>query len=98
MMKVNIKNYVTVYEVTRVFGGHEEGGWYFDRQEPIESVVVEGDHAEVRVKADEILVALEVKYSNDAHGDISSVAGGREFRVYVEEKQHENEHLHEFYE
>lgn len=26
----NMTNFLNVYEVTREFGGHEEGGWYYD--------------------------------------------------------------------
>lgn len=41
--------YVNAYAVTRHFGGREEGGWWFDRGEPLASVPVD---AEVLVDAD----------------------------------------------
>jgi hypothetical protein len=32
--------YLNVYEVTRHFGGHEEGGWWYNHHEPIASIPV----------------------------------------------------------
>lgn len=98
MMVVNARKYVTVYELIRAFGGQEEGGWYFDRLEGIESIEIVGSQTEVHEQAAKVLAELEAQYAEESDNNIASVAGGRAFRVYVEEKKHENEHLHQFYE
>lgn len=33
--------YVNVYLVTQIYGGREEGGWYFDSGEPLGSIPIE---------------------------------------------------------
>lgn len=57
-----------------------------------------GSQTEVRENAAKISEALETQYAGESDDNISSVAGGRAFRVYIEEKKHENEHLHQVYE
>lgn len=33
--------YVNVYSVTRHYGGHEEGGWWYNHREPMASIPIE---------------------------------------------------------
>lgn len=37
-------HYLNVYEVTRYYGGPEEGGWWFDAGEPVASIPFETEH------------------------------------------------------
>lgn len=39
--------YLNVYEMDRVYGGPEEGGWYFTTYEPLVSVVFPDTYAEL---------------------------------------------------
>ena len=42
------RTYVNVYAITRHYGGPEEGGWWYNTGEPIESrVATDEHHAEV---------------------------------------------------
>lgn len=59
--------FVNAYKVTREFGGHEEGGWYFNRYEGIQAVPCE------EKDATRIQEYLEKKYSH-LDGDIYSAA------------------------
>lgn len=70
--------YVNVYEVDRVCGGPEEGGWYFDTGQIIESRHVM-THDVNRTIAD-----LEREYPKT--GDSNSVIyRGGDYRIYVED-------------
>jgi hypothetical protein len=33
--------YINAYRVSRVYGGHEEGGWYYDAGEPLAAIPIE---------------------------------------------------------
>lgn len=61
--------FVNVYEVTRHFGGYEEGGWWYDWFECLQSVPVSPKDAE------KMADYLTKKYSDRAWGDIRSIAG-----------------------
>ena len=72
--------HVNAYSVTREYGGPEEGGWYFDLYEPLESVEISSTEEIDKVKKE-----LEDKYADQKEGDISSVLGGTDIRVFPEE-------------
>jgi len=55
--------FVSAYEVTQAFGGHEEGGWWRSCYEPLESTRV--DTIEER---DEMLARLRKRYAVDEDG------------------------------
>ncbi len=77
--------YVTLYSVTREFGGYEEGGWYFDWYEPIRSVRCRNmDHA---YKMRDRLQAAQPKPRYPRY----SVLGGADeiWRVERERGEHE---------
>ena len=80
--------YVNAYSVTRHRGGYEEGGWWYDAGEPLESRAltipggVDGYTYPAVTEAREALTA--------AHGwtrdhDRHSVLGGADFAVYTED-------------
>lgn len=78
--------WLTVYEVTREFGGPEEGGWWYNLFTPVESVFlwwpVRCDRVawyEARVKA-----RLLARHADREFGDIYSVKGGVELAFYTE--------------
>lgn len=80
------KYYVNAYLVTREFGGHEEGGWYYDNWKRL-------DYAEFsdELKAEKCLLDMKEKHKDKNFGDISSVMGGQKVLVYIEDKQYKNE-------
>lgn len=81
----NLKVYVNVYTVTREFGGYEEGGWYYDNLTCIDTVPCKNKHS------DEIQEDLKIEYHNLKHGNISSVLGGVDVVVYIEDKMKKSE-------
>jgi hypothetical protein len=76
--------YVTAYEVTRHYGGPEEGGWWYNRYDPIETRPV---HNQAEVEA--TIGLLHRLYDGRAHGSIYSVLGGVEVHVLVESEPRE---------
>ena len=62
--------YINVYHVTRHYGGPEEGGWWYNAGQLVESVeTTVGD-------ADRVRVELHEKHNHKNEGDIYSVLGG----------------------
>ncbi|MGP5096281.1 hypothetical protein [Staphylococcus equorum] len=80
--------FINVYEVTREFGGHEEGGWYYDDYTCVHSHFVEA-HEDVNGTIER----LERTYNDLSEGDITSVNGGVDVRVYDEDEKAESETL-----
>ncbi|MEB6038191.1 hypothetical protein [Staphylococcus pseudoxylosus] len=78
--------YVNVYLVTREFGGHEEGGWYYDNYECVHSEFVEDEE-----KVEDIIEILTETYSEYKEGDISSINGGTDVQVLSEGTKAESE-------
>jgi len=77
--------YVNAYEVTRNYGGPEEGGWWYNLHVPIASVPViasSRDDAKIKEKVKE----LEEFFKDRSYGNIYSMKGGQELNVYVEDK------------
>lgn len=73
----SIPLYVTVYEITREYGGPEEGGWYWNRYVPVCSVPAHGD-------VNDQIDRLELWFEREKHGDIYSVLGGTDIAVHAE--------------
>lgn len=70
--------FVNVYEVDRVYGGPEEGGWYYDAGRLITSRQVTEESAE------DMKLSLQIKYPKT--GDSSSVIySGGDYRVWIED-------------
>jgi hypothetical protein len=70
--------FVNAYAVERCYGGPEEGGWWFDAGQPIESRVC-GTDAEVEAARAE----LRAKYPRTDKR--YSVLGGDDYSVIVED-------------
>lgn len=81
----DMKVYVTAYEVTRHFGGHEEGGWWYNNLSAIETIPCKNKYS------GEIQEDLEEEYENRKEGNIYSVLGGTDVTVYIEKRPCENE-------
>jgi len=77
--------YVNVYLVDRAFGGHEEGGWYYNCGELLRCETHPSEaSAELAAKR------LEAEYSNDGRRDISSVLSEGRYRVGIEPSRGES--------
>ena len=75
--------YVNTYLQDRVYGGPEEGGWWFDTKKPVQSV---------RCASEEEAENLEVERSEwcyrenkERNSDINSVASEGKYVVFVED-------------
>jgi hypothetical protein len=55
--------WVNAYEVTRAYGGPEEGGWYYDVGEPLASIPVKWDFEEAQAKVT-ILTTFRADYAD----------------------------------
>ena len=73
--------YVTVYEVTRHYGGAEEGGWWYNWYEPVHT---EPYRSQIQISE------LAIEWGHRNEGNIYSVLGGREYHVYGEETLYEH--------
>ena len=76
--------YVNVYEVDRIYGGPEEGGWWYDAGEVMLSErFYDRDAAEARVKE------LAEEYPNT--GQVRSIIySGGDYRIYIEDEPGQN--------
>ncbi|WP_257132866.1 hypothetical protein [Bacillus thuringiensis] len=81
----DMKVYVSAYKVTREFGGHEEGGWWFNWYTCLETIPCKNKFS------DEIKEDLLKEYEGVKHGDIYSVLGGADIEVFIERRPAENE-------
>lgn len=72
--------FVTAYEVTRHYGGPEEGGWWYNWFEPIQTVPVAKEDAETMVSV------LKERYEDRVEGNIYSVLGGTAVDVIIEDE------------
>jgi len=80
--KPEFPRYLNVYRVEQSFGGHEEGGWWYDVGEPLESVLVDNEAEEKQVKA-----KLESRYAaspddRERMRGRTSAAGGYDISIY----------------
>jgi hypothetical protein len=71
--------YVNVYEVSRCYGGPEEGGWWYDWEECIKAIPCDlKDAKEIRRRL------MADRYSNEDRRDIGSVLSDYVYAVYIE--------------
>jgi len=89
-----IDRFVTVYEVTRNYGGPQEGGWWWDCFTPVDTVAIPKVFQKRSMRADREVQKLVAKrkeaFQDRAEGDISSVNGGVLVTVYAENRKHQN--------
>jgi len=76
--------FVTAYEVTRHYGGPEEGGWFYNWYAPINTVTTSKSNAEW------LVASFKKKYKDRVEGDIYSVLGGVAISVMMEDEPAEN--------
>lgn len=76
--------YVNVYQVTRHFGGHEEGGWWYNWYECVKTI---------RVPRLGLACALQDKLykSHSDIGNIYSVNDGVQYWVAIEDNKAESQ-------
>lgn len=79
-----LKHWINVYSVTRHFGGNEEGGWYYNWHECVESKEVFLEHTEI------IMDRLKERHSEGC-GDIYSVLGGFKVEYRIENSRAESQ-------
>jgi len=72
--------YANVYMVDRLYGGSEEGGWWYDAGRPVESV-----RFDFKEEAETALQQQRGKYSNEGRRPLSSVLSNGEYRVMLED-------------
>jgi hypothetical protein len=82
-----MNKWLTIYSVERVYGGPEEGGWWYNRLIPIRSIPI--------LLLPKFVIKflsswLFGKYIDNKYGDIYSVLGGEDLAVYEEEIRYEN--------
>jgi hypothetical protein len=74
--------FVNAYAVDRCFGGHEEGGWWYDSGEPLASIPARTDEEVDAAKAVlQEIFGPRFKGNRDRH----SVIGEENLGIYVEE-------------
>lgn len=88
-LEEEVARYVTVYVITRHYGGPEEGGWWWNRCGAVASVplMTPGDPKEV----EEVINFLKPRFQDE--GNIYSVRGGVEYDIIPESEMNENEIL-----
>jgi hypothetical protein len=71
--------YVNAYEVVRVYGGPEEGGWWYNLRCPLESVRLRHKRS-----ARKVAERLWHKHKEIIEGDIYSSLGGAVLDISIE--------------
>lgn len=80
-----VYRYVTVYDLSRHFGGPEEGGWWYDTGEVIERhIVIAANDAELTERINTLVSRLEEEWPPT--GRRFSVLGGDDYRVSVSDE------------
>jgi hypothetical protein len=78
--------FLNVYEVTRHYGGPEEGGWWYNWYECIEVFPVRDEE-----QGEQLRDWLFSEHEHKKHGNIYSVLGGTDIVVYLEDEPKESE-------
>lgn len=71
--------YATAYAVTRHYGGPEEGGWWYNHYQRLESIPMMNESPEA------IRKHLRKRWEDREHGNIYSVLGGTQVQVITNE-------------
>jgi hypothetical protein len=90
MINQSIK-FLTVYTVTRHFRGHEEGGWWTDHYHPHKVLSVPKTYRKKKnyTKLKALQDATYNDYLHLKRGNISSVLGGTDVSVFLEDYRHQ---------
>jgi hypothetical protein len=87
--------WANAYEIQRIYGGPEEGGWYYNRAFPLACVYVGEVDCEVGTwipfvstqEARDALAFLSNFYADIEEGDIYSVQAGADLHVILENQR-----------
>lgn len=77
-------HYVNAYALTQVYGGPEEGGWWFDVKSPLASVKVYTRNEAIRVYG--LLLDLYKDVYDEQRPYNSAVGDGVDLIIYMEEE------------
>jgi hypothetical protein len=87
--------YITVYSVTRHYGGPEEGGWWYDHYSAIKTVnvpkVYQGTSKRATNKVEQLRLALQYEHADKAWGNRYHSTGGRDIIAHTEQVRKESE-------
>jgi hypothetical protein len=86
--------YVSMYEVDRCFGGHEEGGWWYDWYDFRQTVAACATKDEAMALARRLNEEQDAQDRADGHRGRSSVIGGPDTEFYVEDHPGELQTTH----
>jgi len=75
------KHFVNVYMHDRRFGGHEEGGWWFDTYDAIQSEPAQDEEHAEEIKRE----YEEGHFSNEGRPPVSSVSSRGRYQVRIED-------------
>ena len=86
--------FITVYEVTRHYGGPEEGGWWWNMVECIKTKAIPHcEESDLQIVCRSLTEQLWAELSDDIQGDIYSVNGGTALQFSLEYYCKDNERL-----
>jgi len=89
------EKFITVYQITRHLGGAEEGGWWYNWYEPIETIHIPRRWAKKPNrywdKINTLKNQMQRKHADRAWGNIYSANDGILVKTYIEETCRENE-------
>lgn len=74
--------FVNVYEIDRIYGGPEEGGWYYDAG----TVVVSRQVPEAEAEAVKAELETEYPKGTGRNASYSVLYCGGDYRVYIEDE------------
>lgn len=87
--------FITVYRITREYGGHEEGGWWYNWHEAIETVHIPRRWSKKPNQhwnqIETLKGQMQRKYADEAWGNIYQANGGVQIDAYIEETYREFE-------
>jgi len=77
--------FITIYSTTRHYGGPEEGGWWYNWSECLETKSIPNcDKESLEAVVDSIIERWCKEYEQHHHGNIYSVLGGEEVWITLE--------------
>ena len=83
MPKVTV--YVATYEMTRCYGGSEEGGWWYNAGTLVNVVKVRGYKGQVMAKAGRVVDRMRQEWPTTNRRD--SVLGGEDYSTWIERSE-----------
>jgi len=87
--------YITVYHVTRHYGGPEEGGWWYNWNKPVETGKIpkkfQGNTSRARNKVDQMVAKLKQDHEHEEWGNIYHMSDGLMVSVFTETNRREFE-------